>query len=261
MSHKEIKLNSYSLNHQHSSSYKPYKKSLKPYNRSPKYENKLSELKEIKEIILPVSLPVENKLSYDSDRSNNSSSFAPTYKPYCKKTGPCVGCGDAQAHYRKVTKEYLCETCRKNLEYKLITKTTALGTYTILTDKDLYQAYQNKIIQCHFVKNWNDPSAQRIKLFYEKEIKLLAQNQQQNQQHSIRQHTLQSSSHSKPHSKPKKYSSLKTYSQKNYYNKPNYQSSHQSSHQSNYQHNKSKISTNYRTPPLSPIKKIKIIKE
>lgn len=273
MSHKEIKLNSHSLNPQQSSSYKPYNRpskpynrSSKPYNRSPKYENKLPESREIS---LPASLPVENKLSYDSDGSNNSSSSAPRYKPYCKKTGPCVGCGDTNAHYRQVTKEYLCETCRKNPEYKLITKTTALGTYTVLTDRDLYLAHQNKIIRCYFVKNWYNPSAQHIKLFYEKEIKLLAQNQQQNQnqnqtytvRQSIRQHTRQHTPQSSSHSKPKKYSSSKSYSQKNYYNKSNYQSTHQQAHQPTYKHNNFKLSTNHRTPPLSPIKKIKIIKE
>ena len=81
-----------------------------------------------------------------------------------------MGCNQHGSHLRVVTNEYLCSECRENMQYKLITKTTALKKYPNVTFQDLINQYKLKKIHCFFVKNWIDPSKECIKLYYEKEI-------------------------------------------------------------------------------------------
>ena len=84
--------------------------------------------------------------------------------------GDCVGCGILNANIRWVTDEYLCLNCRNDIQYKLITKTTVLSKYPNITNQDLQSAIQTQKLQIFTTKNWVDPNAPPIKLFYEYEI-------------------------------------------------------------------------------------------
>ena len=89
--------------------------------------------------------------------------------------GVCHGCGIDGANLRKATNEHLCEDCRNDPNFKLITKTTALKKYPNLTFHDLINNYNSKNIRCYFTKNWYDPNCACIKLYHEKEIKKLSE--------------------------------------------------------------------------------------
>ena len=86
------------------------------------------------------------------------------------RTGKCVGCGVANAPYRAVTQEFICENCRQDIQFKLICKTTALKKYPHLTFADLINFFRSKQLRCFFVRNWYTAGAPSIKLYYEHEI-------------------------------------------------------------------------------------------
>lgn len=90
-------------------------------------------------------------------------------------TGNCEGCGMENSPLRAVTKEFLCPSCRDNIHFKLITKTTVLNKYPNLDFVDLIEGFQNKTIHCFFMRNWHNYNAKPIKLYYEKEMQELSQ--------------------------------------------------------------------------------------
>ena len=110
-----------------------------------------------------IDLSSPNEIEIDFGEKTNSS-----------RKGLCKGCGRDGASLRAVTNEHLCPSCRENLRFKLITKTTALNKYPNVTFQDLINNYKNRKIHCFFVKNWIDPSKDCIKLYYEKEIMALS---------------------------------------------------------------------------------------
>lgn len=85
-------------------------------------------------------------------------------------TGRCEGCGKEQSQKRFITNEFLCPDCRDDLRYKLITKSTVARLYPLLTVNDLKEAISKQRIRCYKTKNWHNPHAAPIKLFYEQEI-------------------------------------------------------------------------------------------
>jgi len=117
--------------------------------------------------------------------------------------GDCLGCGKPNSKMRFVTREFLCDSCRKDVDYKLITKTTVLTTYPILNIEDLMSECKNKTLQIFFVNNWHDSTKAPIKLYYEKEITALAEQKRQ-EEHLKKQPTAAAASSSTSHSKPKK---------------------------------------------------------
>ena len=88
--------------------------------------------------------------------------------------GPCVGCGIPESPMRFVTREYLCASCRTQKPFKLITKTTALRQYPNLTFHDLINNFTAQKIRCFFIRNWKNPRAADIKLYYDKEIERIS---------------------------------------------------------------------------------------
>jgi hypothetical protein len=96
--------------------------------------------------------------------------------PSLSRQGICQGCGIPGASLRLATNEHLCLDCRNDINFKLITKTTALNKYQNITFKDLINNFKSKKIHCFFAKNWIDPSKDCIKLYYEKEIQKLNRN-------------------------------------------------------------------------------------
>jgi hypothetical protein len=84
--------------------------------------------------------------------------------------GRCEGCGKEQSQKRFITNEFLCPDCRDDLRYKLITKSTVARLYPLLTVNDLKEAIDKQRIRCYTTKNWHNPRAAPIKLFYEQEI-------------------------------------------------------------------------------------------
>lgn len=91
-------------------------------------------------------------------------------KPRSIHLGTCEGCGKGESQKRFITNEFLCPDCRDDLRYKLITKSTVARLYPLLTTNDLKEAIDKKRIKCYKTKNWHNPQAAPIKLFYEQEI-------------------------------------------------------------------------------------------
>ena len=123
----------------------------------------------------------ENSSSQNQTKEVNISE---DYHHRVPRNGTCKGCGIDRVNLRVATNEYLCQDCRNNIHFKLITKTTALKKYTNITYKDLINNYKSKNIQCFFVKNWIDPKKDFIKLYYEKEIQKLNKQLNKPQTHS-----------------------------------------------------------------------------
>ena len=144
-----------------------------------------SQKEEIKEIIFHNSSPTDSHVKEINISNTNSVQ---------SKQGVCQGCGILGSNLRNTTNEHLCSECRNDINFKLITKTTALKKYPNITYQDLINNYKSKKIHCFFVKNWVDPSKDCIKLYYEKEIQKLNQNIK---------HKNISKSKSRPKSKPK----------------------------------------------------------
>lgn len=116
--------------------------------------------------------------------------------------GDCLGCGKPNSKMRFVTREFLCESCRKDVDYKLITKTTVFATYPILKIEDLMSECKNKTLRIFFVNNWHDSTKAPIKLYYEKEISALAETKRQGE--ILKNQPAAAPNSSTSHSKPKK---------------------------------------------------------
>lgn len=95
-------------------------------------------------------------------------------KEKCCQLGICDGCGKERCNRRFITKEYLCQECRQHPDYKLITKSTVQRLYPTLDVSELIQACKDKQIQIFYTRNWHNPKAPSIKLYYEREIQELA---------------------------------------------------------------------------------------
>jgi hypothetical protein len=135
--------------------------------------------------------------TYNKSKTNERSKY---YKPYQKhyakkvdfstekvtQTGDCEGCGKTGSTMRYATRDFICTSCREDIDFKLITKTSALSLYPTLTIHDLIHACKEKMIKIFFVKNWHDRNAPPIKLYYEKEIRELAKQKERFEQSSIR---------------------------------------------------------------------------
>jgi hypothetical protein len=117
----------------------------------------------------------------------------------------CNGCGIENAPLRCVTQEFLCPSCRTDINFKLITKSTALQLYPALDFSDLIEGYKKNDIQCFFIKNWHNHDAAPIKLYYEKEIQQLEKRKKRGDLNYIRQRS--SSRSKKSTSRQKKYKS------------------------------------------------------
>lgn len=112
--------------------------------------------------------------------------------PSNQNIGPCVGCGQPNSALRRVTREHLCSSCRDDLRYKLITKSTVLDLYPTLTIRDLVEAVKARQVRMHFAANWYNRSAPPIKLYYEIDIQRLCQHKER---HSARQSRERGHSH------------------------------------------------------------------
>lgn len=95
-------------------------------------------------------------------------------KPAVEHKGPCEGCGMEGSQKRHITNEFLCTTCRGDLRYKLITKSTVMAMYPSLTPSDLKEAAVAKTIHCFRTVNWHNRRAPPIHLYYQQEIMALA---------------------------------------------------------------------------------------
>jgi len=114
-------------------------------------------------------------------------------QPSKSHMGRCEGCGKDQSQKRFITNEFLCPDCRDDLRYKLITKSTVARLYPLLTVNDLTDAIAKQRIRCYKTKNWHNPRAAPIKLFYEQEIMDLSRRKE-------RKTTSRSRDHSDKHS-------------------------------------------------------------
>lgn len=141
--------------HKHSRQYKQHK-----------------EYKDI-EIILPTAESSSRPTYQPRTHDNDTKEIIIGGGGHQSKLGPCDGCGMSNAGLRAITNEHLCQSCRNDMHYKLITKSTALTTYTAVDFTDLIEGFKSRQLQCFFIKNWHDPQAKPIKLYYEKEIRQL----------------------------------------------------------------------------------------
>lgn len=167
--------------------YETKKRSLNKPDKSTSRNNKSKEIvinfsREIKNHHPPypkkntskeIDLKESNKYNSKNYYNNNKSNYF-VNENSCPRKGVCEGCTAPDSDMRIVTSQYLCKNCRNDPKYKLITKSTVLKTYPCLDWKDLINSYKNKHIDCFFCKNWHDPNAAPIKLYFQYQISQLA---------------------------------------------------------------------------------------
>lgn len=83
--------------------------------------------------------------------------------------GECTGVGK----WRLVTRDYLCEACRKCPEHKLICRSTAKKKFG-LTYEQLHAAHKSNAIRMFSVTNPHNSKSPPMRLYYEREIADLA---------------------------------------------------------------------------------------
>lgn len=110
-------------------------------------------------------------------------------QPSKSHMGRCEGCGKDQSQKRFITNEFLCPDCRDDLRYKLITKSTVARLYPLLTVNDLTDAIAKQRIRCYKTKNWHNPRAAPIQLFYEQEIMDLSRRKERKTTSRSRDHS------------------------------------------------------------------------
>jgi len=158
------------------SDYKKLYKSIS--KKSPSSSNKSSKSPTKK---IHIQQEQKTPSAYKSKKNNSNQTeykefdLNTTEKSGKNNTGNCDGCGMENSPLRAVTKEFLCPSCRDNIHFKLITKTTVLNKYPNLDFVDLIEGFQNKTIQCFFMRNWHNYNAKPIKLYYEREMQELSQ--------------------------------------------------------------------------------------